>query len=144
MVPDPSKTSLGMEYFCKEGDDLWSLPDNELFELARHELQTIGLVSAKNIIDGCVVRVPKAYPIYELDYRGFLEIVKNYLNEYTNLQSIGRNGLHRYNNQDHSMLAGVLAVRNLMLGEHNDLWHINSDQEYIELEIHDNKHNKER
>jgi protoporphyrinogen oxidase len=132
MVPDPSKTSLGLEYFCTEGDSLWSQPDENLIELGKREVERIGLAKYSDIEDGCVFRVPKSYPIYDSDYREHLAVVREFVESVGNLQTIGRNGLHRYNNQDHAMLTGILAVRNLVLGERNDLWSVNTDQEYHE------------
>jgi protoporphyrinogen oxidase len=132
MVPDATKSSLGLEYFCTEGDELWKLSDAELIELGKRELQRIGLVSPLDIEDGCVFRVPKAYPMYDSEYRDYLEIVRNFVGGLENYQTIGRNGLHRYNNQDHAMVTGMLAVKNLIVGERNDLWSVNTDQEYHE------------
>jgi len=132
MVPDLTKTSLGLEYFCTEGDGLWGMSDAELIELGKRELNRIGLASPADIEDGCVFRVQKAYPIYDSEYRGYLATVKNFVAGLENYQTIGRNGLHRYNNQDHAMVTGMLAVRNLAAGEHNDLWSVNTDQEYHE------------
>jgi hypothetical protein len=132
MVPDPAKSSLGLEYFCTEGDELWKLPDAELVELGKRELERIGLASAADVEDGCVFRVPKAYPMYDSEYRDYLETVKDFVGGLENYQTIGRNGLHRYNNQDHAMFTGMLAVRNLTAGEHNDIWSVNTDQEYHE------------
>jgi protoporphyrinogen oxidase len=132
MVPDPTKTSLGLEYFCTEGDALWNMSDAELIDLGRRELERIGLASAADVEDGCVFRVPKAYPIYDSDYRDYLAIVRDFVGGLENYQTIGRNGLHRYNNQDHAMLTGMLAVRNLIHGENNNLWNVNADQEYHE------------
>jgi hypothetical protein len=132
MVPDPAKTGLGLEYFCTEGDDLWTTPDTELIELARREVAQVGLVRYEDVEDGCVIRVPKAYPVYGSDYREDLAIVRRFVDGLQNLQSIGRNGLHRYNNQDHSMLTGMLAVRNAVLGERHDLWSVNAEPEYQE------------
>jgi len=132
MVPDLTKTSLGLEYFCTEGDELWNTPDADLVELGKREVDRIGLASYADIEDGCVFRVPKAYPVYDSDYRDHLAIVKQFVDGLENLQTIGRNGLHRYNNQDHAMLTGMLAVRNLVLGERNDLWRVNTDQAYHE------------
>ena len=144
MVPDPSRSSLGLEYFCTEGDELWTLPDAELIELGKREVAAIGLASSADVQDGCVVRVPKAYPVYDEDYREQLDVVRKFVDSLDNCQTIGRNGLHRYNNQDHAMLTGMLAVRNQMLGERNDLWSVNTDQEYHEevrsdgtVEVHD-------
>ncbi len=132
MVPDPSRTSLGLEYFCNQGDDLWMLPDQELIELGKQDLMRIGLAQPEDVLLGCVFRVPQAYPVYDSDYRSHLLAVRKYVDSLKNLQTIGRNGLHRYNNQDHAMLTGILAVRNLLSGEDNDLWSVNTDQEYLE------------
>jgi protoporphyrinogen oxidase len=132
MVPDPSKTSLGLEYFCAEGDAVWTMSDAELIEMGRQEIDRIGLARAKDVVDGCVVRVEKAYPVYDSDYREYLGVVRKFIDGLENCQTIGRNGLHRYNNQDHAMLTGMLAVRNMVLGQHNDLWSVNTDQEYHE------------
>jgi protoporphyrinogen oxidase len=132
MVPDLTKTSLGLEYFCTEGDELWAMSDGELIELGKRELERIGLALPADIEDGCVFRVPKAYPIYDSEYRDYLATVKNFVSELENYQTIGRNGLHRYNNQDHAMVTGMLSVRNIMFGEKNDLWSVNTDQEYQE------------
>jgi hypothetical protein len=132
MVPEPSQSSLGLEYFCTEGDRLWSMPDADLIELAKRELELIGLARASDIADGCVFRVEKAYPVYDSDYQEYLEVMKDFVADLENFQTVGRNGLHRYNNQDHAMLTGMLAVRNVLEGERNDLWSVNADQEYLE------------
>ena len=132
MVPDPSTTSLGLEYFCNEGDEIWTMPDEELIVLGKQEIAKIGLADAADVVDGAVFRVEKSYPIYDSDYAQSLETIKAYLATLENLQTIGRNGLHRYNNQDHAMLTGMLAVRNLLFGEQNDLWQVNAEQEYHE------------
>lgn len=121
MVPDPRMTTLGMEYFCSEGDDLWSLRDHEILALAGGELGRMGLAREGSVTDGVIYRLRKAYPIYDQDYRNNLSVIRLFLSSVENLQTMGRNGLHRYNNQDHSMLTGLLAVRNLA-GEHHDLW----------------------
>jgi protoporphyrinogen oxidase len=131
MVPDSSKTCLGLEYFCTAGDEIWSLSNDQLVELAKAELGIIGLVDSRLIVDAAVVRVPKAYPIYDEDYAEALGEVRGYLRRFTNLQTIGRNGTHTYNNQDHSMVMGMLAVRNLF-GEAHDLWAIDRPDEYLE------------
>jgi protoporphyrinogen oxidase len=132
MVPDPTKTSLGLEYFCNEGDELWRMPDADLIELGKKEMQRIGLAHASEAESGCVFRVKHAYPVYDSDYRTYLAAVRDFVDNLENFQTIGRNGLHRYNNQDHAMLTGILAVRNLVRGEKNDLWSVNTDQEYHE------------
>jgi protoporphyrinogen oxidase len=131
MVPDPSKTCLGLEYFCTVDDALWSLSDDELVGLAKAELGTIGLVDPEWILDALVVRVPKAYPVYEDEYHQALKEIRAHLARFANLQTIGRNGTHTYNNQDHSMVMGMLAVRNLF-GETHDLWTIDATDEYLE------------
>ena len=132
MVPDPTKTSLGLEYFCTEGDAVWTMADADLIEMGRREIDRIGLARSGDVVDGCVVRVEKAYPVYDSDYREYLGVVRQFIDGLENCQTIGRNGLHRYNNQDHAMLTGMLAVRNLALGQQNDLWSVNTDQEYHE------------
>ncbi len=132
MVPEPSKSSLGLEYFCTEGDRLWSMADDELIELGKREIERIGLARASDVEDGCVFRVEKAYPVYDSDYQEYLEVVKEFVAGLENFQTVGRNGLHRYNNQDHAMLTGMLAVRNVLEGERNDIWSVNADQEYLE------------
>jgi protoporphyrinogen oxidase len=131
MVPDPRTSSLGLEYFCNEGDALWTMPDAELVELGKREMSQIGLVSANDVVDGTVIRQPKAYPVYNGSYAGFLAEIKGYLSGFCNLQTIGRNGLHKYNNQDHSMLTAMLAVSNLFGGQH-DVWEVNIERSYHE------------
>src|SRR3989441_1501734 len=132
MVPDPGKTSLGLEYFCAENDSLWSMSDADLVELGKRELERIGLARAADVEDGCVFRSEKAYPVYDAGYRDCLATVRAFVDGLENLQTIGRNGLHRYNNQDHAMLTGMLAARNLLLHQQNDLWSVNTEPEYHE------------
>jgi protoporphyrinogen oxidase len=131
MVPDPSKTCLGMEYFCDEGDEIWRLSDRELIALATRELAGLGLADSGTVEYGTVLRQKKAYPVYDRDYRQHLQVIEKFLANFDNLQTIGRNGMHRYNNQDHSMLTGILAARNL-LGEKHDLWTVNTERSYYE------------
>ena len=121
MVPDPQKTSLGMEYFCTDGDELWSMSDSELIRLATKELAGLGLAQYKDILNGFVIRQPDAYPIYDEDHNEHLRVVRDFLGTIENLQTIGRNGMHRYNNMDHSMYTGMLSAKNV-LGERHDLW----------------------
>ncbi|MCA9954228.1 MAG: NAD(P)/FAD-dependent oxidoreductase [Anaerolineales bacterium] len=132
MVPDLDTTSLGLEYFCNEGDDIWNMPDAELIALGMREISKIGLAQSEDVVDGAVFRVEKSYPVYDSDYETSLDVLKAYVATLENLQTIGRNGLHRYNNQDHAMLTGMMAVRNLLYGETNDLWQVNAEQEYLE------------
>jgi protoporphyrinogen oxidase len=131
MVPDSSKTCLGMEYFCTVGDGLWQMSDEKLIELAKSELSKLELAKGCRVEDGTVIRQPKAYPVYDRDYRKHLQVIQNFLESMENLQTIGRNGMHRYNNQDHSMLTGLLAAKNV-LGEKHDLWDVNTERSYHE------------
>lgn len=131
MVPDPEMSCLGLEYFCFEGDALWTTPDAELIGLARRELALLGLVDASRVEDGTVLRIEKAYPIYDATYRRGLAAVREFLSTVPNLQLVGRNGMHRYNNQDHSMLTAMLAARNI-LGARYDLWQVNVEADYHE------------
>jgi protoporphyrinogen oxidase len=131
MTPNPEMTCLGVEYFCNEQDALWNRPDAELIELAKREMADLGLVRAERVVDGAVVRMPKAYPVYDRGYQQGLAVVRDFLASVPNLQLIGRNGMHRYNNQDHSMLTGILAARNVG-GSHFDLWNLNLDKDYLE------------
>lgn len=132
MVPDDSKTCLGMEYFCNEEEALWKMPDSELIELASKEVVRLNLgVRLEDIQDGCVIRQRKAYPVYDGSYRKHLKVLQDYLATFENLQTVGRNGMHRYNNQDHSMLTALLAARNA-LGEQHDLWNVNIERSYHE------------
>jgi len=131
MVPDPKKTSVGMEYFCTEGDGIWTMPDNELIDLASRELSELGLSDIDGIIDSFIVRQPGAYPIYDPNYQDHLEVIKSFITSIDNLQTIGRNGMHRYNNMDQSMLVGMLAAQNY-LGANHDLWEVNEEKEYLE------------
>jgi protoporphyrinogen oxidase len=133
MVADPAKTCLGLEYFCFEGDDLWGMADDELIKLAGRELVQLGMCRANEIEDGVVVRQPKAYPVYDDAYQQHLAVIRDYLDAHMpNLQLVGRNGMHHYNNQDHSMMTALLAARNIALGTRMDPWNVNTDAEYHE------------
>ena len=131
MVPHPDMTCLGMEYFCFKGDGLWETPDAELIAQAARELAQLGLTSAEDVVDGSVIRMPKAYPIYDAAYRGHLDTVRAHIDRIPNLHTVGRNGMHKYNNQDHSMLTAMMAVQN-MCGASHAIWDINTDFEYHE------------
>ncbi len=133
MVPDNSLSNIGMEYFCNEGDDLWCSPDEDLIELGKKELEKIGLADSDDIIDGVVYRVEKSYPVWDSTYATHLEEIRKFMNTFENLQTIGRNGLHHYNNQDHSMLTGMYAVRNALFNSQYDLWKVNAEQTYHEV-----------
>ena len=131
MVPDASRTSLGLEYFLWQEDEEWSWPDERLIEMGIQECDALKLVSPDEIVDGTVVRMKKAYPIYDHYYSESVETLRRYMTTFENLQTIGRNGLHRYNNQDHSMLTGVYAARNTVDGAY-DVWSVNTEKEYHE------------
>ena len=131
MVPDGSRTSLGLEYFLWDKDEEWAWPNARLIELGTRESATLGLLDPCDVEDGTVVRMEKAYPVYDQWYQGHIETVRRYLERFSNFQTIGRNGLHRYNNQDHSMLTGVYAARNIT-GERHDVWSVNTEKEYLE------------
>ncbi|MCH8868310.1 MAG: NAD(P)/FAD-dependent oxidoreductase [Chloroflexi bacterium] len=134
MVPDQSKSCVGMEYFCNAGDELWNKDDDELIEQGKREIAAIGLAKAEEIIDGVVIRQPHAYPVYDSEYKEARDIVRGYIDSLDNLFSVGRNGLHRYDNQDHAMLSSILAVENMMGAQH-DLWGVNTEKEYLEVVI---------
>jgi protoporphyrinogen oxidase len=135
MVPDPNKTCLGMEYFVFENDALWSSPDEKLIELARQEIAELGLARPEEIEDGAVVRMPKAYPMYSSNWARHVATVRRYLETaLPNLLLVGRNGMHKYNNQDHSMMTAMCAARNI-LGAKHDLWAINTEAEYHEEKL---------
>jgi protoporphyrinogen oxidase len=134
MVADPATIWLGLEYFCGQGDDLWSMKDGSFVEFAAAELEKIGLIDSKDVIDANLVRVPKAYPAYFGSYLEFARI-KSYLDGISNLYPIGRNGMHRYNNQDHSMLTAKVAVNCIVnhgVGKEG-IWRVNADDEYHEM-----------
>ncbi|HSK17631.1 MAG TPA: NAD(P)/FAD-dependent oxidoreductase [Longimicrobiales bacterium] len=131
MVPDAGHTCLGLEYFCFEGDSLWETSDDDLIALATKELAELGLASGANVVDGAVVRMPKAYPVYDSAYRDHLDTVRSYIDPIANLHPIGRNGMHKYNNQDHSMLTAMMTIWN-MQGARHDVWAVNTDFEYHE------------
>jgi protoporphyrinogen oxidase len=131
MVGRPGTTCLGLEYFCFEGDGIWTMPDDALVELGKHELLQLGLVKAEQFREGSVVRVEKAYPIYDPGYQQNVAAIRGALAGFANLHVVGRNGMHKYNNQDHSMMTAILAVRNLG-GGHFNLWNVNTDAEYQE------------
>lgn len=132
MVPDASKTCLGLEYFCSEGDAVWEMADAELIKLATQEAIALNIgVQPGDVEDGVVIRQYKAYPVYDGEYRQHLQVIQDYLELFENLQTVGRNGMHRYNNQDHSMLTALLAVKNI-LGEKHDLWNVNVERSYHE------------
>jgi protoporphyrinogen oxidase len=134
MVPDPDKACYGLEYFCFEHDGVWDSSDADLIELAQRELMQIGLAQAGDVIDGCVVRQKKAYPVYDDDYAQHVATIREEIEErYPNLHLVGRNGMHKYNNQDHAMMTAMLCVKNILAGTRlYDLWQVNGDAQYHE------------
>jgi protoporphyrinogen oxidase len=137
MVPDPSKACVGMEYFCFAGDDLWTMSDDALVELAADELERLRLAPRSKVERGYAIRVPKAYPIYDADYAERVQVIRGWLDGIENLQQVGRNGLHRYNNSDHSMLTAMRAVDNLLEGADHDIWAVNAESVYHETHVED-------
>ena len=133
MVPDQSKTCLGLEYFCFEGDGLWTSSDEDLIERARKELEQLGICTPGEVFDGVVVRQRKAYPVYDDMYETHVGVIRDYIREHlTNLHLAGRNGMHKYNNQDHSMMTALLVARNIATGGGYDPWKVNADAVYHE------------
>jgi protoporphyrinogen oxidase len=132
MVPDQSKASVGLEYFCFKGDDLWEMDDEKLVELAKRELGELNLVDPSRVERGFVTRVPKAYPMYDADYAERVQVIRGWLEGFGNLVQVGRNGLHRYNNSDHSMLTAMRAVENITEGTQHDIWAVNAESVYHE------------
>ena len=134
MIPDETSTCLGLEYFCFEGDGLWASDDSALIELAKQEITKIGLMKAEDVKDACVVRQAKAYPVYDDSYAEHVETIRRELHSrFPSLHLIGRNGMHKYNNQDHAMMTGMLTAMNIMTGkELYDTWQVNEDAEYGE------------
>lgn len=131
-------TCLGLEYFVNENDNMWNSSDDDLIELAKGELEYLKIIDTGKIKNGYVVRMPKAYPVYDLEYQQNITVIRRWLeNNHANIHPIGRNGMHRYNNQDHSMVAGVLTVRNILNKETNNIWEINVEDEYHEEKILD-------
>ncbi|MBF0122406.1 MAG: NAD(P)/FAD-dependent oxidoreductase [Candidatus Omnitrophica bacterium] len=135
MVQDPDKVWVGLEYFCNEGDELWNMPDAQMKELARQELVKIGFIDDRDVLDSVVLRVPKAYPAYFGTYERF-DLIKEYISRFQNLFLIGRNGMHCYNNMDHSMMTAIMAVQNILEGiiSKDNIWSVNTEQEYNEEE----------
>jgi protoporphyrinogen oxidase len=134
MVPDASVACVGLEYFCFEGDGLWSSSDADLVELAKSEMAILGLVDPAKVIGGAVVRQEKAYPVYDETYAANVAAMRHELEEnFPTLHLVGRNGMHRYNNQDHAMMTAMLTVENILAGKRiYDTWCVNEDAEYHE------------
>jgi protoporphyrinogen oxidase len=131
LVAEPGTSSIGMEYFCNRGDSTWNMPDEDFVRLASKEMEQLGLAKASDVAWGVIIRQPKAYPVYDTTYRRHLDVLRAWLPKLSNFQTIGRNGQHRYNNQDHSMLTGLAAVHRIM-GEPADPWEVNTERSYYE------------
>ena len=138
MVPNESDASIGMEYFCFEGDDLWNMADDDLVAMASSEIEKLNLAHAAKVKFGFVERVHKAYPIYDELYAERVATIRKWLEGISNITQVGRNGLHRYNNSDHSMLTAMRAVDNILLGTNHDIWSVNVESVYHE-EVHDSE-----
>jgi protoporphyrinogen oxidase len=134
MVPDPAFSSYGLEYFCFEGDRLWTAPDAELIALAKKEIKRIDLADPADVVDGCVIRQRKAYPVYDDSYQQHMDTIRRVLEQtFPTLHLVGRNGMHKYNNQDHAMMTALLTAKNILAGERRyDVWAVNQDAEYHE------------
>ena len=134
------RTCLGLEYFVSIGDDLWVMPDDDLIELAKREIATLGLADPTQVEAGFVVRMPKAYPVYDIDYQANVETIRTWLTQnMPNVHPVGRNGMHKYNNQDHSMYTAMLTAENIVDGTHPDIWAVNVEEEYHEEKSGDDK-----
>ncbi len=133
MVKDPDTVWIGVEYFCYQTDDLWTMPENDMAQLAKQELEKIGILKASEVLDATVIRMPKTYPAYFGTYTRFDEL-RTYFDGFENLFLVGRNGMHKYNNQDHSMLTAMTAVDNILAGvtDKSNLWAVNTEMEYHE------------
>src|SRR5437764_6824343 len=134
MVPEADKVCYGLEYCCFEYEGLWDSGDSDLIELAKRELIQIGLAKEGDFVDGCVVRQKKAYPVYDDNYARHVATIREELDtRYPNLHLVGRNGMHKYNNQDHAMMTAMLCAENILANAKlYDLWQVNSDAEYHE------------
>jgi protoporphyrinogen oxidase len=134
MVPDQRLSCLGLEYFCFESDGVWTMPDEDLIQLAKTELAQMGLANREEVIDGCVVRQKKAYPVYDENYKFHVDMIRQDLEvHYPTIHVVGRNGMHKYNNQDHAMMTSMLTVKNILAGKKiYDVWNVNEDAEYHE------------
>ncbi len=137
MVPDESKASVGLEFFCFQGDELWEMADEDLVELGKRELGQLNLADPSKVEKGYVTRVPLAYPMYDADYAERVASIRAWLETLENLQQVGRNGLHRYNNSDHSMLTAIRAVENILDGARHDIWAVNAESVYHETHVED-------
>ena len=136
MVHDPDTVWVGLEYFCNEGDDLWLMSDEDFSEFVISELSSIDIINQEDVLDSTVLRMPKAYPAYFGSYDKF-DVIQEYTDQFSNLFLVGRNGMHRYNNADHSMLTAMTAVDNIIAGrtDKGNIWDVNAEEEYLEENI---------
>ena len=136
MVHDPDTVWVGLEYFCNEGDDLWLMSDEDFSEFAISELSSIDIINQEDVLDSTVLKMPKAYPAYFGSYDKF-DVIQEYTDQFSNLFLVGRNGMHRYNNADHSMLTAMTAVDNIIAGrtDKGNIWDVNAEEEYLEENI---------
>lgn len=132
MVGNETQSTIGLEYFCNQGDDVWDMADADLVALATKEIAALGLVRAEEVVDGAVVRMPKAYPVYDDTYATHVGVIQRGLAALQNFDTVGRNGMHKYNNQDHSMYTALLAARRFLGQDVRDPWNVNADAEYHE------------
>ena len=133
MVPDPNYCCYGLEYFCFEGDGLWTTSDDDLKTLPKRNRRKLASLAESDVVDGCVIRQPKAYPVYDDNYKEHVSVLQALTENCPNLHLVGRNGMHKYNNQDHSMMTALLAARNILAGKLKyDVWTVNDDAEYQE------------
>jgi protoporphyrinogen oxidase len=135
LVPDPELNCLGLEYFCFSGDGLWESDDGALIRLADEELIQLGLVTPGHVIDGTVIRQPRAYPVYDENYEDRIGLFRDWLERsMPGLHLVGRNGMHKYNNQDHAMMTGLLTAENILGAEPRwNVWQVNQDAQYHEV-----------
>jgi protoporphyrinogen oxidase len=131
MLPNDHQASIGMEYFCQRDEGIWTWSDDALRKLATDELAALGLAEPQDVVDAYVIRQPRAYPVYDTVYKEAVATISAWVDTIENLQCVGRNGQHRYNNQDHSMLTAMLAARNV-LGADHDVWSVNVERSYHE------------
>jgi protoporphyrinogen oxidase len=142
MIPDDVSTCLGLEYFCFEGDGLWAADDADLVALAKAEIAKIGLMRPQDVRDACVVRQAKAYPVYDGEYAENVAVIRREIGlRFPTLHLVGRNGMHKYNNQDHAMMTGMLTAENILAGDAlYDVWQVNEDAEYSEAGLSGAEH----
>jgi protoporphyrinogen oxidase len=140
MVEDESKVWIGLEYFCDPDDEMWNMPDDDFINMAVDELEKVGIIIKSDLIDSTIIKMADTYPVYFGTYERFGEL-REYLDKIENLYLIGRSGMHRYNNSDHSMLTAITAVKNISEGrkDKSNIWEVNTEQDYHEEKSHSSK-----